>query len=396
DSVFIRKPRRIRGAVSITDRNLADLVSLQNSGCVESCTVGGKSRSHLPDVVGQVVDIVLIPQSLDYYEDLTDLVSYTAEEPKIYYVCGIGEVRSEADGGNQIKHDIIESYRRLLHARKLLRSTADFEDTGRVIFLTPEKIEIPLGYYSADIPPLKHLTDLEEQFRKRPEKDPADYDQRLVLFRRNIKEYLKTQPPQDRFALFLRNFETLYDNYVRDYQLWIGNTFGELEKSFEEKRLKFVSDLNGILAGVQASLLSVPIAAVLLGDKYDLANPLKDFLLAAGVLAVGIIAFRLLQNQEVTLDATRSAINATKADFEKKHINRRAEFKTRLQNLDTQEQQVRTLLSFIRNALVLIVIAAFGGALFAFYHSYNLNLSKPASKAPVFTTSTNVNKNVKP
>jgi hypothetical protein len=253
--------------------------------------------------------------------------------------------------------------------------------------LTPEKIEIPLAFSEGDIPQLKHLDDLRSQFLKRPENDAADFDQRLVLFRKSIREYLKAHPPEDRFILFMRNFETIYDSYNRDYQLWVGNTFGELEKSFEEKRLKFVSDLNGILSGVQASILAVPVAAILLGDKYDLANPLKDFLIAIGILAVGIIACRLLQNQEATLDATREAINATKEDFERKHTKRRVEFKTRLQNLDAQEQRVRTLLTLIRATIILIIIAGFGGWLIAF--SRSVNAVQPTNAAVVPTTTTN-------
>ena len=154
-------------------------------------------------------------------------------------------------------------------------------------------------------------------------------------------------------------FSFKIESYTRDYQLWVGNTFGELEKSFEEKRLKFVADLNGILAGVQASILAVPIATILLGDKYDLANPLKNFLLAAAVLLLGVIALKLLENQSHTLDATRKAIDATKSDFEQKHTRRKEEFETRLKNLDDQERRVRILLKSMRRTIIGIVILGF-------------------------------------
>ena len=280
----------------------------------------------------------------------------------------------------------------MLQARDLLRATADFPSEGKAIFLTPDKIEIPLSYAEPNVPALSHLEDLQNQFKKNEDKDPADIDQRLVLFRKSLREYLKAHPPEDRFKLFLRNFETIYDSYKRDYQLWIGNSFGELEKSFEEKRLKFIADLDGILAGIQASLLAVPIAAILLGDKYDLANPLRDFLLAAGILAVSIIAFRLLQNQEATLDATRKAIDATKEDFEAKHIQRREEFKTRLWNLDVQEERVRTLMSYIRNAILLITIASFIGWLVALSQSAGAPNSNSGNRTSSLSTSSGTHK----
>jgi len=364
ESQFIRQSRQIKGVLTVTNDLLPLLTKLQDNGYIERSTRDGKSFSHLPDAVGQQLEFILKPCSLNYYEDIQDLISYTAEEPANYYVNGIGEVVSEANGGIPGSPPI-ESYRQMLRAKKLLRTTSDFETTGKAIFLTPEKLEIPLVFSLSEIPSLTHLRELQDHFEKRSDRDPADREQRLVLFRKNLREYLKAYPPEDRFCMFLRNFEIIFDNYNRDYQLWIGNTFGELEKSFEEKRLKFVADLNGILAGVQASLLAVPIAAILLGDKYDLGNPLKDFLLACGILTVALIAFQLLGNQKATLEATRAAINATKEDFEKKHTRRREEFKTRLQNLDEQEKKVRSLLNFIRFTIIVIVIAGFLGWIIA-------------------------------
>lgn len=369
DSQFLRDKRHVRGRLMVTDDHLEILTRLQDAGHIEQSKRDGKNVSYLPDTKGTTVEFTLNPGSLHYYEDLEDLVSYTPEEPVAYYVHGVGDVACEAADGNGSIHSSIASYRQMLRARSLLRSTADFENTGRAIFLTPEKLEIPLAYSSPKIPALEHLKDLQSQFEKRPEQDPADREQRLVLFRKNLREYLKAHPPEDRFQIFLRNFETIYDSYRRDYQLWVGNTFGELEKSFEEKRLKFVADLNGIIAGVQASILAVPVATILLGDKYDAANPRRDLLLAVGVLAVGLIALILLQNQEATLNATREAINATKDDFEKKHTRRKQEFQTRLDNLDTQERRVRKLLGLLRGTIIVIVIASFIGWLYAFSQS---------------------------
>ncbi|NBR87088.1 MAG: hypothetical protein EB141_02090 [Verrucomicrobia bacterium] len=355
---FQRKSRLLTGRLLVTAENLGVLIRLQDGGYIEASLKDGRSVAYLPDAQGHLILVALNPRSLYYFEDTADLVAYTAEEPSAYYVHGIGEVVQGSNEGNA-HHPAIVAYRQMLRARKLLRMTADSEDSGKAVFLTPEKIEIPLKYSSGEIPPLPHLAELESQFEKRHDKDPGDRDQRLVLFRKSLREYLKAHPPEGRFELFLRNFETIFESYTRDYQLWVGNTFGELEKSFEEKRLKFVADLNGILAGVQASILAVPIATILLGDKYDLANPLKNFLLAVAVLLLGVIALKLLENQSHTLDATRKAIDATKSDFEQKHTRRKEEFETRLKNLDEQEGRVRILLKSMRQTIIGIVILGF-------------------------------------
>jgi len=64
----------------------------------------------------------------------------------------------------------------VLKARQVLRETADYPEIGRVIFLTPEKIEIPLAFSEGKIPQLAHLDDLRNQFSRQPEKDAADFD----------------------------------------------------------------------------------------------------------------------------------------------------------------------------------------------------------------------------
>lgn len=350
---FQQRHRRIEGTIRVTAENITSLTTLHEGDHVE-VFLDGSSISYLPEVEGKTVQLTLKIGHVQYYEDLNDLVLYTAEEPEKYFVLGIGVVRR----GEASDAPAIVSYRQMLRARKFLRSVAEFEDPGKAILLTPERLDIPLLYNSADIPSLVHLEDLENQFSSQSPLASTERDQRLVLLRKSLREFLKSHVPDQRFGMFLMNFETIYESYVRDYQLWVGNSFGELEKTFEDKRLKFVSDLNGILASVQTSILAVPVAAILLGDKYDLSNPLKNFLLATAVALLGKVALKLLENQTHTLDATRAAIDATKEDFEKKHTRRKVEFKTRLENLDNQEVRVRSLLSSMKSLIKTIMVFA--------------------------------------
>ena len=353
DPQFQQQLRCIDGKIQVTADNITLLNKLQEGDHLE-VILDSRSISYLPDVEGKLVQLRLKIGHLQYYEDLNDLVLYTAEEPVEYFVQNIGTIRH----GEACDAPSILSYRQMLRARKFLRSVAEFENTGKAILLTPERLDIPLFYKSADIPPLLHLEDLENQFSSQSPLTSTERDQRLVLLRKSLREFLKSHAPEQRFGMFLSNFETIYDSYIRDYQLWVGNSFGELEKTFEEKRLKFVGDLNGILASVQTSILAVPVATILLGDKYDFANPLKNFLLATAVVLLGRVSHKLLENQEHTLDATRAAIDATKQDFEKKHTRRKAEFETRLANLDQQEQRVRSLLGSMKSLIWTIMAFA--------------------------------------
>jgi hypothetical protein len=365
---FKDDPRRITGTIRVGIENIEDLKTLQNEGYItEARDAGGSVEFVLLRPPFCEVQITLSPGSLPYYENLEDLILHTADEPNEYFIFDIGMLRSTEVSSIER----IESYRLMLRAKKLLQSIADFADANRAVLFAPEKLDIPFICLATDLRALPGLSALEAQLSL----GSVEREQRIILFKRSLREHLRSQPVEDHFRLFIRNFTSIYDSYNRDFELWLGNTFGELEKSFEEKRLKFISDLNGILAGVQTSILAVPIAAILLGDKYDLANPLKNFLLAVAVALLATVALKLLHNQEHTLDATRKAIDSTKTDFEKKHSQRREEFRTRLDALDHQENRVRLLLRFMRNMMVGIVFFAGLSWLISFWQWEALRLS---------------------
>lgn len=344
---FLRERRQVVGRLAVSAANLAALQTLQDGGHIATMLKHGNSISYLPDIVDNEIQITLVPASLNYFEDLSDLFNFTLEEPSRYYVRGFNFIEAQdPDPADEIK-----AYRDVLAARALLRETADLQTESQAVFLAPEKLEIAFLCEGSDLRRLPELPWLRAQLAP----DTVERDQRLVLFKRSLREHLRAHPVELHFKLFLLNFTSICDTFNRDYQLWIGSTFGELEKSFEEKRIKFISDLNSILGSVQASILAVPIAAILLGDKYDLANPLKNFLLALAVSGLGCFSLKLLTNQDNTLAATRKAIDSAKSDFEKKQPKRKEEFKSRLDAIDSQEHRVKALLGWMRTGIKVIL-----------------------------------------
>lgn len=384
ESRFVESARHIIGKIELTDAVLPSVQTLVDEDQAE-VRISTNNISYLSDIAGQTVEITLKIVHLSYYENANDLLRFTSREPDRYYVHGIGIIEKN----NRESPSEIIAYRDTLRVREFLRSLADYDDQSKVTFLVPEKLEIKLICHSLSFEPLHNIAELSTHFDKNSNADAADREQRLVLFRRVLKEYLKTHPWDLRLDMFMANFALIYESYARDYQLWVGNSFGELEKAFEEKRLKFIADLNGILSGVQTSILAVPIAAILLGDKFDFAVPLKNFFLAAAVSTMAAVALKLLNNQEVTLDATRKAINATKSDFEKKHNKRKVEFTTRLQNLDDQESRVRCLLrslkSIIRGIALLSILAWIFSASWPLLKQYDPTVDVATPHAPTST-----------
>ncbi|MFO1022736.1 MAG: hypothetical protein U0903_18870 [Planctomycetales bacterium] len=372
--------RKVAGEILVVPNNLEGLKILQDRGHVDESTSSdgvvdfGLVTSIPPE--GILVKLVLSPQHLHYYEDINDLLRHSTEEPDHYYLFGHGSLSSSSE---QVP-DSVAKYRQMLRMKRLLQQVADFPEAGKVTLLTPEKLEIPFHCTSADLQSLIELPELERQLGSAS----IEREQRIILFKRCLREHLRAHFPETRFVMLLRNLSSVYDAYNRDYELWVGNSFGELEKTFEEKRLKFIVDLNGILGGIQSSILAVPIATLLMADKFDLAKPGRNTFLSASVLIVGAIALKLLDNQQNTLEATSHAIEAVRNDFEKKQNTRKDELRSRLGAVLRQEDKVRRLLSLFRfgilGILAAVVVIWFGSLIY-----FSRNDTASPKEAPLAT-----------
>jgi len=390
DAVFDPALRFISGVIRVRDEHLPTLCALDGLGFIRNPKVDGIAKA--PDVLtlksGEEVELTLslCPIDLAYYENLDDLLHRTLPraEPARYFLNPVGEIVANGPAPSPE----ISRYRHALRLRVLLRSIADLESAEKAVFLTPQSLALPFICHSADLRDLPDLGDLENQLSA----GAIERDQRTALFKRSLREYLHTTPEPARFAHLLDQFSPLYDSYRRDFLLWIGQAFGELEKAFEEKRLKFLADLNGILASVQTSILAVPLAMLLVGDKYDLANPARNFLLALTVLTVALVAHKLLGHQRHTLDGIDEAITAIETDFLAKQPQRKQEFQSRLATLSKQQSRVSALLRFLRILTWVIVTIVFLGWFYSFYRvvppaTWRMSWSKPSAAATTPTPS---------
>jgi hypothetical protein len=303
---------------------LSRLKLLDDNGYVKKARVDGNIANiallNLNSGETLEIELTISPMQLDCYEGLDDLIIQTIVkgEPLRYFVYPLGEILCNQSPS----HNEIAFYRQMLRVKNVLRSIADLDSERSVVFLTPQPLSMPFICNASN---LKELPKLDE-FEAVLSESAVERDQRTSLLKRSLREYLFNTIEVKRFSAFLAQFSTINESYRRDFLLWIGQTFGELEKSFEEKRLKFIAELNGILASIQTSILAVPLAVLLVSDKYDFNNPLKNFLLAFTVLIIALIADRLIMNQRHTLTSVTEAIAAVENDFENKQPQRKQEF----------------------------------------------------------------------
>lgn len=239
---------------------------------------------------------------------------------------------------------------------QFLKSKVEVWDaTEQRFFLVDQQaVEIPLASYSA------------QQAAKLPAHLPAitrfldsahlDADARWAFFRKASLRLLRDLPKEKRLGILMENLGNVFDRAQQDHSLYLERfSFEDLLKNFDEKRLKFVGDLNQILASIQTALIAVPIGFFLIAEKFKTSNGWtgQNIVLAAG----GIVFFALLLvlslNQGKTLKGVKLALSDFEAEQKKKVTDKSERLQSLLTTTWSQYGRVRCLLWVVRVLLLL-------------------------------------------
>lgn len=260
--------------------------------------------------------------------------------------------------------DLCAGYEAVCKLLLFLKSKAEvWDSTAQRFFLVDQQaVEIPLASYFA-----KQTVGLPKQLDGIMRfLDPAhlDADARWAFFRKASIRLLRDLPSDKRLGALLENAANIFDRAQQDHSLYLERfSFEDLLKNFDEKRLKFVGDLNQILASIQTALIGVPIGFFLIAEKFKPTNGWtgQNIVLAAGGLVFFALVLVLTLNQGKTLKAVKLALT----DFETEQKRKTTDKSERLQNLLattwSQYGRVRWLLWAVRVLLLLfsaIIVAA--------------------------------------
>lgn len=140
-------------------------------------------------------------------------------------------------------------------------------------------------------------------------------------------------------------------------------SFEDLLKSFDEKRLKFVGDLNQVLASIQTALIAVPIGFFLIAEKFKATSGWtgQNIVLAAGGLLFFALLLVLSLNQGKTLQGIKLALTDFETEQKKKVTDKSERLQKLLATTWSQYGRVRCLLWVVRFLLLLfsaIIVAA--------------------------------------
>lgn len=246
---------------------------------------------------------------------------------------------------------------------QLLKSKAEVWDTtGQRFFLVDQQaVEIPLTYSAQQTASLAAKLSGVTRFLDNAH---LDADARWAFFRKASLRLLRDLPKEKRLGVLMQNLGNVFDRAQQDHSLYLERfSFEDLLKNFDEKRLKFVGDLNQILASIQTALIAVPIGFFLIAEKFKPTTGWtgQNIVLAAGGLVFFALVLVLSLNQGKTLKGVKLALTDFETEQKRKVTDKSDRLQKLLASTWSQYGRVRCLLWVVRFLLLLfsaIIVAA--------------------------------------
>lgn len=285
-----------------------------------------------------------------YFETYNSLIAkYPVDAPENFMVW---QRDSSLEGGYRFARSLLQ----------FLRGKAEVWDStqGRFFLVDQLATEIPLRYEASQTLQIPTLVPQVVRFL---DDEHIDADARWAFFRKAVTRLLRDIPVEFRLNCLLQNLSNVLDRSGQDYALYLERfSFEDLLKTFDETRLKFVADLNNVLAAIQTALIAVPIAFFLVAEKLKPSDRLlgQNAIIGVGGLIFFGLLFLLSINQGRTLFGIRAALIDFEAEQTPRRTNQSERLKALLKSTWSHYRRVRLLLWVVRVLLILfaLVIAA--------------------------------------
>lgn len=261
----------------------------------------------------------------------------------------------------QENDDLKKGYAAACSFLKLLTSKAEVwnEITKQLFLVDQQAIKIPLAYSAQQTTKLDSTVPAVAKFLG----SAVDDDVRWALFRKAGSRFLRDVPEKDRLGVLMEKLGDVLQRASDDYSLYLERfSFEDLLKNFDEKRLKFVEDLNQVLSSIQTALIAVPIGFFLIAEKFKPASGLigANIVLAAGALVFFALLFVLSLNQGKALKGVKLALTDFEDEQVKKVTERSARLTTLITTTKSQFRRVAFLLHAVRILIFLFSLIVIG------------------------------------
>jgi hypothetical protein len=301
-------------------------------------------------------------EDLIFARDLNQIVSsfnFAVREPRCYYLSDLDFLSFEPPP--ETPRTVLR-YRQTLQLIGLLEQAADhaetFDHRRLLVFLTTrKKLRVKVTYKDSELQDLPELGELEQSLFSPPH-EPI----KLTLFKTALARILEATPNEEsHFRVVLKSFQRLVAEYLANYHLFVSEFSFETEKErLQERKRDYLLKINSVLNEIQNKLLAVPISLVLVGGQMRLADTgaavLTNVVILIGGVVFGVLMLILAANQQNSISAIRSDIDARRTRWQEEVPSLLPELNVVLRELDTRYKRVRFLLNVVRLLVALGIL----------------------------------------
>ncbi|GGL43735.1 hypothetical protein [Caulobacter rhizosphaerae] len=255
------------------------------------------------------------------FDTLVKSSSGYIEEPSAYFVV---DGAYYPGGGNP--PDWLVKYRKTLKLISLLSQAASYLDRTKQAFVFVRKIKtvIPIRYNAAM---LGRVSAVDADRFLGLFADEAHKDQKLEILSEAIVRLCEAQPVDDRFRTLLENLGTLADAVRDGYKLFASSfSYSKIKGELEAAKIEYVTKIHKTIVDVQAQLLGIPVASVIVASQLKTAQSCgpdlwTDVAVISGAWIFLILLVVALVNQLLTLNTICAEINRQRSKLVKDYAD---------------------------------------------------------------------------
>ncbi|MCT8003167.1 hypothetical protein NZL82_14910 [Sphingomonas sanguinis] len=286
-------------------------------------------------------------------------------EPQAYYVKDVDFARGDAP-----VPDLIVRYRTMLKLVTLFGEAASYFDETRaeLVFVKDGKFVVPVTYGVHELTMMaidnaNALLDLFDRDEHR--------EQKLEILGGALMDIAHAHPHKLRFSYLVANLNAVLKAVQDGYRLFASSfSYAKIRSQLEDARIDFATKIHKTIVDIQAQLLGLPVASVIVASQLKVAKACSldlwtDVAVLAGAwIFVGLLMFGVI-NQWLTLSVLSTEISRQKAKL-------KSDYAAISEQFDDVFKSLGWRVCWHRIVLAIIALVAVIGALFATFAFYNV------------------------
>lgn len=286
-------------------------------------------------------------------------------EPHAYYVKDVDFATADV-----AVPDLIARYRKMLKLVVLFGEAASYFDETRadLVFVKDGKFVVPVIYDVNDLTTM--AIDKADALLGLFGRD-EHREQKLEILAEALMDITRPQPQRVRFFHLVGNLDAILKSVQDGYRLFASSfSYAKIRSQLEDARIDFATKIHKTIVDIQAQLLGLPVASVVVASQLKVAKACSlelwtDVAVLAGAwIFVGLLMFGVI-NQWLTLGVLSTEIKRQKAKL-------KSDYAAISEQFDDVFKSLGRRVCWHRAVLAIIAILAIAGGLFATFAFSNV------------------------